>query len=440
MAHVSFIETSPSPIKRQSIIKSQPATMKSASIKPEPLNVTFCDHEAVFDRPDLIRSVTPPPSLSPTKGQLKRFEFTENFANKSVDDTAVSFIKAYKKQLKLEKQQREQQVSYEQKLKNSQSKFKENKAIPINMSKSLHFSPQKPIQSRMSIKLQQICKTKVIPKVRRRKTLTIPSLPLHKINRTNLEDSLYEDNRFAIGWNFLNSVTKRTLLSDNTDSGNIDRLKSFMSYSSMILTFNHYTRRWQTSEDIRKLSTMTTNRYRKEGIDIAATIVDKNDLNMNLFVREYPNISGKRFKKSLRTAYQILDNRPDTVRTTLHAIPIFLPSLNIVFDPSKRQLRKEKEESEHTKKMQRKKHLLNKKKEKLQKLKSKLDRVRMYKKDLKKWERNKEVNDITTPFITMMSFDKNSDEYKNVVKNSKLIKKNKFKKSVIESNVKINKF
>eukprot|EP01083_Nonionella_stella_P054185 143123_1 len=78
-----------------------------ASTKPRTLNTLFCDHESVANKPDLLRSVTPPPSLSPTKGQIKRFEFNELFAyksaKKSVDDSAVPFIKEYKKTLKQQK-------------------------------------------------------------------------------------------------------------------------------------------------------------------------------------------------------------------------------------------------------------------------------------------------------------------------------------------------
>eukprot|EP01084_Bolivina_argentea_P091550 164792_1 len=366
--------------------------------KPQSLNIAFCDHEGIFEKPDLLRSVTPPPSLSPTRGQIKRFQYTEHFANVSVDDTAISFIKEYKKSVK------KQKTNYEAKLKETISNTKNNKAVAC--AKSLRLSPEK-----FSNKFQKLCKKKVIPKHKHSNSLCIPSLPLHKINRNKasfINDSIYEDNRYAIGWNFLNHVTKQTLLSDNSTE-NIDNWKSFVSHTSMILTFNHYTKRWQTSKDIRKLSTMTTNRYRKEGIAIAANIVDKKNLNMNTFVREYPNISHKRFKKSLRTCYQILDNRPATVRTTMHSIPLFLPSLNITFDPSVRERRQQQEKSEHNKRMQRKKFLLERKKRRLIELQNKVNRLKEYKKELRNWQKTKRYIDIDanrTPFASMMN-DKN---------------------------------
>ena len=207
--------------------------------KPDALNVTFCDHSTIFVRPDLLRCSTPPPSLSPKNIKIKQFSYSPRFSNDtSIDDTVLPFIKQYRKK----KQEEKDKINYNEKLKEGKVKYKENKAIPISGQK----------------RFAKICKTKIMSQLnRKRHSINVPPLALDKINKF--------DNRFAIGWNFLNSITKETLLSDDLNSSeNLNKLKSFMSYTSMIFSFNHHMARWKTSDDIRNLSAMTTSRYRKE--------------------------------------------------------------------------------------------------------------------------------------------------------------------------------
>ena len=401
-------------------------------MRPGKLNTTFCDHEGVFARPDLLRSVTPPPSLSPTKGQMKRFEFNNEYrCNQSIDDSAVPFLRRIKEHKAMLKQQR---AAYESKLSRYQLN-NSNVAVPISCS-SKH--------REITGKMKEICKTKLMPQGRR--GLQIPSLPLHKLKESpsTTHTAPYTDNRFAIGWNFLNHITKQTLLSDddNASEQNLDRLKSFVSYSSMVLTFNHYSARWQNANDIRNLSALTTNRYRKCAVDLAATVVDREQLNMNALSNQHSSIPHQRFKKSLRACYQILDNRPDTVRATMHSIPLFLPSLNIVFDPSPKQVAADMKRTKHAQKLQRQKHLLEQKQKRLQETTQKLRRLREYKKELKRWQRTRghiDCAEDNTPFLAMMSFDgnKRKDQLHRDPAELSTINIRKDRKSVIASNVRI---
>ena len=161
---------------------------------------------------------------------------------------------------------------------------------------------------------------------------------------------------------------------------------------------------------------------------------------MNLFQKQYPNTSHKRFKQSLRTAYKILDCRPNTIRPTMNSIPLFLPSLNITFEASQKQIMKEKQKSKQNQKIQKQKFLLKKKNSKLKQLETKLNRLKSYKKDLKRWQKTKnhiDIDEDRIPFITMMTFDKNHQKYQTIIKNTKVIKTNKQTKSTITSNIKI---
>ena len=432
--HITRFHLSPSVAMIQSIMSAydemeHPHTPR---MKPTPLNVTFCDHEGVFAKPDLLRSATPPPSLSPTKGQIRRFEFNnEHPCNQSIDDSAVPFlikVQEHKSKLKKLKQQK---AAYTEKLKQYELNHS-NVAVPISSSKL------------MTSKLQEICNTKLCPRVRAKSdtltSLRIPSLPLHKLKESpsGVSSAGYTDNRFAIGWNFLNQVTKQTLLSDDGNaSQNLDRLKSFVSYSSMVLTFNHYSARWQNAEDIRNLSALTTNRYRKCAVDLAATVVDREQLNMNALSNQYAAIPPQRFKKTLRACYQILDHRPESVRPTMYAIPLFLPSLNIVFDPSPKEIAAAMQQTEHAQKLRRHKHLLEKKRKRLQQTTLKLRRLKQYKNELKRWHRTRGSLDNKmekTPYISMMSFDDGKTKRKEEMSE---IVMHKDQKSTIASSVRI---
>jgi len=415
-------------------MSSNPSTPSTPSTPKRPLqlNTTFCDHEGIFEKPDLLRSATPPPSLSPTKGQIKRFHFNnEHPCNQSIDDSAVPFLKQITEQKAKLKQQR---LIYERKIKEyelqSNTKHRSNVAMAMSPSKK-----------RMVIKnkMQEICKNKLIPRNRGR--VTIPSLPLDKLPETDQGPSTYHDNRFAIGWNFLNEVTKQTLLSDddNASESNLNRLKSFVSYSSMVLTFNHYSARWQNANDIRNLSALTTNRYRKCAVDLASSVVDRQPLNMNQLNNQYSSISHHRFKKSLRACYQILDHRPATVRPTMHAIPLLLPSLNIVFDPSPKQQAEAMTKTKKAQKLQRQKHILEQKRKRLRETTLKLRRLKQYKKELKRWQRTRghlEEKEERTPFVTMMSFD-DEKMRENEMNQLSQIEMRKDRKSLISSNVRI---
>ena len=411
--------------------------------------------------------MTPPPSLSPTKGQLKRFDFIHNEQrlHQSIDDSAVPFILEMRDQKRKLKQQR---LEYEQKLLHQRTGHKRNVAVPLT--KHNYRSPQ-----RFNSKIQKMCKQKLMPTLREKSNLKlkpttkspcIPLLPLrqldrdrdrsrsHRVRGSNIgtdadASSLHPaDNRFAIGWNFLNKITKETLLSDDDDcdsergrQSHTDRLKSFMSYTSMCLAFNHYTQRWQTAEDIRSLGAMTTSRYRKEAVAMAADLVDRKQINMNRFEHQFPNIPHKRFKKSLKTCYEILEAKPDGFAATTAAhqtIPIFLPSLNIVFDPSLNQQLQKRNQTERIKKTRRYKYIARQKEKQFKAVERKLDRLKVYRKELKAWRKTQTHNQ--TPFIAMMSFDQHDGtykKYKNVIKQSVVRGKAEKRKAVVSSSVRV---
>lgn len=374
--------------------------MNGLSIRTKAFNTDTIAHSYKKTNIRNKRASTPPTIITTSKtSKTKTFDFVENSTNiKSADDLTLEFIKQMKNLMKvkeLENKLNSNSEKSEQPLINHRNHKRRNTIQNYKHCKKLQLLTHNRIfigneKGKNKIKRQ--------PK----RTFNIPKLDIEgKILQENKNKIDLSDNRYAIDWNSINSLTRNNLISFQAENKEIHsnrnkrrfsdtqlqiKMQSFASYASTAFMFNHYSCRWKNIKDIDKLSAMTTNRYRKEGLQMAKDIVRHKYLNMNKYVRNYPNISHHRFKKSLQVCYQILDHKPEDIRTSLN-MNIFLPSLNIVFDETVQE-RAEKENQIETVRKRIKTQKQKKRRElEIKDLQKRIKLLKKYRKDMKLWKK-----------------------------------------------------
>lgn len=195
-----------------------------------------------------------------------------------------------------------------------------------------------------------------------------------------------------------------------------ESIKSFQTFSqksNLYFTFQHHSRRWKTFHDIKMLEPMTANKFRKEGVNLAAAIVKDNKVNMNQFVRAHKDTPTNKFKLALKTAYQILDHKPDAPQfefPNVQDIPLFLPSLSIVFDLTKEQINNQKVHCIHFNRARMRRLLAERKEKEFKNLKKKIKNLTLYKLKLAHWQktRSKARKSI------LNTMDKNKNDFDNI--------------------------